>query len=342
MNFKTTDIARYLKKPDANIKCVVIFGTNEGMIADYAKQFAQTVCPDLNDAFQVANLSMESLEKDIGLLYGEYNARSLWGGRRVIMIKDATNTLTKHLKTLFTDSNSDTLIVISSSSLNTKSALVALAKDNPAFALISCYDDRDENIFAFAREQFIQAGITISAEAMQLLSTRLSSDRKASTGEISKLITYLGTRRNIELTDIQAVISDTSSSSQEDLCYYTAGGNAEKALDSYRELVHEGTEPVSLVRSITYHFLRLLNGVSALEKGQSAESIVSAQRPPVMFYRKAELIRQLKIWRRKAVLDVLELLYRCERDCKTTNLPAQEILSYTIMQIAGAARKMNK
>ncbi len=342
MNFKPADIVQYLKQPNPDIKCVVIFGSNEGMIADYAKQFAQTVCPDLSDAFQVAQFSMDILEKDFGLLFGEYNARSLMGGRRVIMIRDANNNLTMPLKNLFQNSNSDTLLVISSSSLNTKSSLVTMAKDRKDFAAIGCYDDREENIYTAAREYFVKNGITISPDAMQLLCSRLSNDRKASLAEMDKLVTYLGTRRNVEINDIKNLIGDTSGSTQEDLCYFVAKGEIGKALEAYQELLHAGEEPVSLVRNLTYHFEKLLSYAAMMEQGQSADSIVTAIRPPVMFFRKSDLVQQIKIWKRKAVLDVLELLYKCERQCKTTNVPAEDVLSYTLMQIGGAARKLKR
>ena len=73
-----------------------------------------------------------------------------------------------------------------------------------------------------------------------------------------------------------------------------------------------------------------------------ADSTVAALRPPVMFFRKADLVWQLKVWKRQAVSDVLELLYNCERQCKTTNMPAEECLSYTLMQIGGAARRLSR
>lgn len=342
MNFKPADITQYLKNPTPAIKCFVVFGTNEGMIADYASQLAKSVCPDLNDAFRVVSFSMDSLEKDIGQLYGEYNAQSLLGGRRVIIIKDGNNNLTAHFKTLFKDSSSDTLVIVSSSSINTKSSLVTFAKDNPEIGLISCYDDREGTIYGFTKEYLEKSGITIAQDAMQLLCARLSPDRKASTGELEKLITYLGTRRNIVLQDVQTAISDTSCSSLEDLCYFTAGGNSAKALESYQELLHEGEEPVTLTRNLTYHFFKLLNSVAAIEKGQNADAAVAAIRPPVMFFRKPDLIMQLKIWKRKDINNVLELLYKCERNCKTTNYPAEDILSYTILQIAGAAKHLTR
>lgn len=342
MNLKPADIAQYLKKPNPAIKGFVIFGTNEGMVADYASQLAKSVCPDLNDAFRVVSFSMDSLEKDIGQLYGEYNAQSLLGGRRVIIIKDGNNNLTAHFKALFKDSSSDTLVIVSSSSINTKSSLVTYAKDNPEIGLIGCYDDRDGTIYSFAKEYLEKNGITIAQSAMQLLCARLSADRKASTGELEKLTTYLGTRRNIVLEDIKTAISDTSCSSLEDLCYFTAGGNSAKAMESYQELLHEGEEPVTLTRNLTYHFFKLLSSAAAIENGQTADAVVAAIRPQVMFFRKNDLIMQLKIWKRKDINNVLELLYKCERNCKTTNYPAEEILSYTILQIAGAAKRLTR
>lgn len=342
MNLKPADIAQYLKNPNPAIKCFVVFGTNEGMIADYTSQLAKSVCPDLNDAFRVVAFSMDNLEKDIGQLYGEYNAQSLLGGRRVIIIKDGNNNLTTHFKTLFKDSSSDTLIIVSSSSINTKSSLVTFAKDNPEIGLISCYDDREGSIYSFTKDYLETNGITIAQDAMQLLCARLSADRKASTGELEKLVTYLGTRRNIVLEDVKSAISDTSCSSQEDLCYFTAGGDSVKAIEAYRELLHEGEEPVSLTRNLTYHFFKLLNSAAAIEKGQTADAVVAAIRPQVMFFRKSDLIMQLKIWKRKDINNVLEILYKCERNCKTTNYPAEEILSYTILQIAGAAKRLTR
>lgn len=340
MNYKATDIAQYIKKPDNKIKCFVIFGTNEGMITDYANQIAKSICPDLNDAFCVVNLSMEELDKDIGILYGEYNAQSLLGGRRVILIKDGNNNLTAHFKNLFKDSKSDTLVIVTSASINTKSSLVNLAKESPDFALVACYDDREESIYSYARDFLIGNGITINRAAMDLLCSRLSSDRKVSSGELDKLVTYLGGKKNLELEDVKTVISDTSSSSEEDLCYLVAKGETQKALEACHELLYEGETEVALTRSLTYHFFKLLGCIALMEKGQSATSVINSLRPPVMFFRKDDLILQLRIWKRKDICNVLELLYNCEKNCKTTNFPTEDMLSYTILQISGAARKL--
>ena len=340
MNFKEPDIARFFKNPDKNIRCVVLFGSNEGMIADLAQKFALTVCNDLNDAFCVASFQMEVLEKDFGALFGEYNAASLIGGRRVVFIRNANNNLTKPLKELFASSISDTLLIITSTSLNTKSSLVTAFKDEPFAAVIGCYDDREENISSEVRTFFIQNGITIAPNAMDVLCQRLSADRKASMGELEKLKTYIGSKKNVVLEDVIKAVSDTSNSSSEDFCFYVASGQMQKALKTYQTLIYEGEEPASLIRALTYHFLKILECIAKIEAGSTPDSAASSLKPPLMWFRKSEFLMQLKIFKRTAVLDILSLLYKTELDCKTTSFPSIEIGSWAVMQITGATRKL--
>ena len=340
MNFKENDTQRFLKTPDKNVRCVLLFGSNEGMIADLSQKFMKTACEDLNDAFRVSVLDMETLEKDISVLFAEYNAVSFLGGRRVVLIKDVNNNLTKPLKELMENTSSDTLLVMTSSSLNTKSSLVTYLKDSSFGAIVGCYDDRIENINAYVRDFFIKQQITIAVDAMDLLCQRLSVDRKSSMNELEKLTTYIGSKRNVTLEDVRKAVSDTSGSSLEDLCYFVALGETQKALAAYQTLINEGQEAVQILRSLAYHFMKVLDCISKIESGATPDSASSSIRPPLMWFRKSDFILQLKTWKRKSVLDVLTLLYKAERDCKTTDYPADEIGSYTIMQISGAARKL--
>ena len=342
MIYKQGQIDRFLKHPDTSLKCVVVYGTNDGLVAEYVKQFAQAIVPDLNDAFQVSQLLWDNISADTGALAGEYGAQSLMGGRRVVIVKEVDNNITKPLKAMLETVKSDTLLILSSSSLNKKSSLVALAEERDDFALIACYEDRDEAIYTTARQMFIENGYTISNEALQLLCSRLSNDRKSNIGEIEKLMIYKGAHKNITNDDVCKVISDNSAASGDDVCYCAASGLTDKALQAYNKLLGEGGEPVSVVRSLMYHFMKLLSCVAITEKGESIDNAVNKLSPPIIFFRKSSFKTQVSIWRKERLLDVLELLYKAERDCKTTNMPAEEIVSYLIMQVASAAAKMQK
>ena len=64
--------------------------------------------------------------------------------------------------------------------------------------------------------------------------------------------------------------------------------------------------------------------------------------PPIIFFRKASFKGQVSLWPKDRLFSVLELLYKCERDCKTTNMPVVELVSFTLMQIASAAAKLSR
>lgn len=340
MIYKQVQIDRFLKKPDNSLKGVLLYGSNDGLIAEYTKQFALAITPDMNDAFQVSQLLWENISGDSGALAGEYGAQSLMGGRRVVIVRDADNNLTKQLKAMLEVVKSDTLLIITSSSLNKKSSLVSFAEEREDFAVIPCYEDRDEAVFTTAKQMFIEQGYTINNEALQLLCSRLSNDRKSNIGEIEKLITYMGTRKNITTDDIVKVISDNSAASGDDVCYFTASGQADKALQAYNKLLGEGGDAIQVVRALMYHFMKLLTASAALEKGETVDGAVGKMAPPIIFFRKSAFKNQLSMWKKERLLSVLELLYKTEKDCKTTNMPAEEIVSYCILQISSAARKI--
>lgn len=340
MIFKQTQIDKFFKKPDENIKCVVVYGTNEGLVAEYVRAFTKVICEDVNDAFQVAYLAASDVNSDPGLMFGEYGSRSLMGGRRVIVVRDGDNNLTKHLKKMFEEVKSDTLVIIYSDSLNKRSSLVKLAEEDDGFACIACYEDRDEDIYNTARKVFVDNKITISGEALQLLCARLSNDRRSNLEEIDKLITYIGDRRNVVVEDVLAIVSDNSSSSTDDVCYAVASGEQEKAQKSYLKLLNEGVEPIAVVRSLYYHFDKILQCLATMEKGMTVDKAVFALVPKVIFYREPSFKRQVSLWKKDKALGVMELLYKTERSCKTTNMPSEEIVSYALMQVASAAKRL--
>lgn len=169
---------------------------------------------------------------------------------------------------------------------------------------------------------------------MKILCARLSNDRKTNLGEIEKLMTFMGGKKDIAVGDVERIVSDASSSSADDVCYYAAGGDSEKAQKAFRKMINEGSEPISIVRNLTYHFNKLLTVLGHMETGEPVDKAVYKLVPRIIFYREPAFKRQLGFWRKDKLLGVTELLYKCERDCKSTNMPAEEIVSYTIMQIS--------
>ena len=342
MIFKTLQIEKYLKSPDKSLRAFVVYGGNEGLIAEYTRRLVQTVSTDLYDPFNVVYLNGSDVNEDFSALAAEFNSRSLMGGRRVIVLKDADNNLTKPLKALLESSDSDSLLVITAGNLNKKSSLLVWGNDSPDAAMIPCYEDRDEDVRSMAKNKLVENSLTANEATMQLLCARLSNDRKISLGEIEKLITYMGDRKNVTVEDVEAVISDQSASSSDDFCYAAASGRKAAADAFLRKLLNEGVEPVTIIRALSNHFNRLLTVHAAIENGDTLDKAMFKLQPKVIFFRESSFKSQAAIWKRDKILGVLELLYKCERDCKTTNYPPEDMLGYMVLQVVSAAAKLQK
>jgi DNA polymerase III delta subunit len=79
-----------------------------------------------------------------------------------------------------------------------------------------------------------------------------------------------------------------------------------------------------------------------VEQGETVDKALMRLTPPIIFFRKSSFKMQVSLWPKERLFSVLELLYKCERDCKSTNMPVEEIVSYTLMQIGSAAAKLNR
>lgn len=343
MNFKPAQLESFLRQPDPKVKCIVLFGTNEGAISDLQKKCAEAACGSTDDAFRYAQLEMENISKDGREIYAEFCAQSLMGGRRAVVVKNADNGLSDFVKKLLEQTSSDSLLVLSSSSMNTRSSLITWAKDREDVITVGCYEDRLEDMAGVALNMLKENGLEpVDQTALQVLCARLSPDRKLSRSEIEKLSVYMGVRRKVTANDVRSVISDAAGASFEDLCYAVAAGKSGQTMQLYKRLIDEGENPATIVRQVSYHFSKLLDCAAQVESGKTMESAVSAMRPPLMFYRKNAFLQQLKYWNKDRLLGALKLLYECEKDCKTTNYPAEQGTDFALLRLCSAAQKMQK
>jgi len=336
MIYKSVQIDNYLKKPDMAVRAILVYGSNEGLQRDTIKKLAKSVCEDLQDAFRVAELNGADIAADFGTLYGEFNGQSLMGGRRVVIVRDAGNELTKELRKMLDGSKSDNLLLLSgASTLNKKSSLVKLAEDSADMAAFACYEDKNEDIYAVLRRM----GMTFEPAAIQLLCSRLSNDRMVNLTELEKLATYMGDSKNVTPEIVLKIISDASDASQEDILYAALEGDKAKALVYYNRYLNEGNEAVAVMRAMMYHLMKLLVCQAGIENGEGTDKAMQRLTPRIIFYRADSFKRQLGIWNREKLLRALELVFEAEKNCKTTDMPSEEIVSMALLRLASAAKR---
>ncbi|MFI3241671.1 MAG: DNA polymerase III subunit delta [Alphaproteobacteria bacterium] len=338
MIYKQPQIDQYIKKPLSNIKGFLLYGENVGLIESTIKKLIKTISEDEQDPFNVAQIDFENIKKDFGLLSSEYNAVSMMGDRRVVVVKDVSDELTKNIEALFA-SNSNTLLILSSTSFNKGSSLVKFFEKEDSLSTFACYDDRAEDISKAVKDKLVSNGFTIDYDALTLLISRLSADRLSSMSEIDKLMMYMGNKKNISTENILICVSDVSGSSFDDIIYAACTGNLEKAQKHYETLIKEGEDPSTIVTMLSYHFFKLLQVASFIEDGFTTEEAINKVVPRLIFLRKDSFKSQAKSWNKSKLLMINNLLYDAQKDLRTNNMPKEEIVSYLLMQISSGYKR---
>ena len=75
MKIEPRQVEAFLRKPDAKIRGIVVYGNDDGLIAERAAQLARSVCEDLKDPFRVVDIAGDALKADPARLADEFGDR---------------------------------------------------------------------------------------------------------------------------------------------------------------------------------------------------------------------------------------------------------------------------
>src|SRR2546421_4775611 len=91
VQLKSAEIDRFLARPDPAVRLVLIYGEDEGLVAERTATFVKGVTGTDDDPFALVRLEQGTIADDPGRLADEANAVPLFGGRRAIVIRLAGN-----------------------------------------------------------------------------------------------------------------------------------------------------------------------------------------------------------------------------------------------------------
>src|SRR6185312_2734838 len=217
MKLPPARVDAFLRRPDPEIRAVLLYGPDAGLVRERADLVARTVCPDPHDPFRVAELTGAAVLADPARLVDEAAQISLMGGDRVIRVRDAGDALSAILVRFLADRPSGSLTVLEAGDLPGRSSLRRAFDDAPIAAAIGCYPDSARDLAAVIRESLAAHRIGASRDAVDFLVEHLGNDRLVTRSELEKLSLYAGDGGRIELDDARAAIADAAALALDDV-----------------------------------------------------------------------------------------------------------------------------
>jgi len=333
-------IPGFLSRPDPAVQAILIYGPDGGLVRERAKALATTVLEDLLDPFRLTELNASQLKADSALLRDEAQALAFGGGRRVVIVRDATDALAAVLSDFLENPAGDALIVIEAGELGPRTKLRKAFEAASNGAALPCYTDDSRSLGAVIEEALRGHGFSISHDAKAFLAGVLGSDRMVTRGELDKIALYKGDEgTEITLEDAMACAGDTAAVSLDAVILSAAGGD-QKTLDgALGKAFSEGLQPVAILRMISRHLQRVQMAQAHMAKGQNTDQAMKALRPPVIFTQADRFRGHLRQWTPGTLTQAMEIVTEAEMDCKTTGMPTEAVCGRALMRVAQAAQR---
>jgi DNA polymerase-3 subunit delta len=336
-------VEAFLRRPDPDIRAVLLYGPDTGLARERADNLARSICPDLRDPFRVADLAAAVLARDPARLADEAAQIGLLGGRRVVRVREAGDALALLFARFLADSvgsrgGGDTLVIAEAGDLPARSALRRAFDEAPAAAAIGCYPDSARDLAQVIREAFAAHNIAASRDATDFLVAHLGEDRLLTRAELEKLTLYAGDGGHIGLDDARGVITDSAALSLDDALLAAAEGDVASLDRALARVFQEGESPVTVIRALLRHLQRLHLLAARIAGGGSVEEAIRSARPPIFFKEQDSYRRQLQRWSPARLRRALERVAEAEFRMKLTGLPAETICREAMFAVAREAR----
>ena len=339
MQIKPQDAERFLKKPDPAIRVILVYGTDVGLVSERAAAFAATVTAGSPDPFALVRLESSEIAADPGRLADEAGTIGLFGGARAIRVRVAGNRpIQAAVEAVLARPPSDAWIILEGGDIKKGTGLRKLCEGARGAAAIACYADGAAMLDSLIDSELGPAGLSIDSEARMLLRSLLGADRLSSRSEIQKLALYAMGSGSIGVSDVTAIVGDSSAAAVDEAVDAMAGGEVAILDRSFRRLVSSGT-PAFVVASAALRQIQLLHRiVAAVEEGASAEGAIERVAGYIFPQRKAKLGQQVRLWTADRLLSVAERVERAIFESRIKPALGDVIVEKALAGVALSAR----
>ncbi|GBU17467.1 MULTISPECIES: DNA polymerase III subunit delta [Methylobacterium] len=324
--------------PDPRCFLILVYGTDTGLVAERAKQLAESFVADPGDPFAFILLDGDTLAADPGRLADEAGTVGLFGGRRAIRVRAGSKPFVAAVEAALGATVAETRIVVEAGDLARNNPMRTLCEGSASALAIPCYPDDARALADLIDRTLREQGLGIDREAREALAANLGSDRRASLSEIGKLALYAAGKDRVTIEDVEAVVGDASAGLLNAVIDATFAGQPAEVDRGCRRFRHEGLDPGVIVGSALRHALTLL--ATRLEGEGKSPSALAAGWRGLHFSRKASVEAQLARWSPASLQRAVTLLHETVLACRRASPDlAAAHASAVLLRIAEGARR---
>ncbi len=338
MKFAGAQAERFAGKPADNVWAALVFGEDEGVVSDTARQLTDTWKIDAAD---IQTFEDDAVRKDPSGFYDALEARALLGGERAIRVRTRGDKISVILLRAITDGDNDpgrfgARLIILADGLAKRSKLRTTIEVARNAAALHVFSDETGDVESLVKSELARDDLEIEPAALALMSRNLPGHRTLARREIEKVALYgRGLNRPINTRDIRQLTAGDVEQALNDLVSSALSGQLDAAMTEFDKLDATGTSPISVLRALQREFVRMQD---AHALSRSGGDVGMKLRPPVWKSDWPAFQKRLQKWPMKRLTAALSRIYDTELLAKSSGPAAPAALRSLVRNLSVAAR----
>jgi DNA polymerase III subunit delta len=330
---KASELPSALRGRAGKFDIFLFHGMDSGEVAELVASTAKMLSESASPPGEILRLTDQDLAQSPGRLVTEARTLSMFGGRPVIVVKQAQQLTPALIEDLLEGPELAAFIVIEGGNLKKDAKLRQLMEKAARCVAVACYGDDARSLPQLIRAEVAQAGLSITPDAVQMLCQLLGADRALSRAELGKLILYTGQDKQIDTAHVEAVVGDAAAQAFDTALNAALTGNVATALSQIDRLAGSGTPPSVFLGLLLGALQRLSGLAAAVERGEGIDAAIGRLRPPLHFKQKDAVKAQCGRWRSAEIAAALEAAQETIRRSRLHPVLEAELASELVMRL---------
>jgi DNA polymerase-3 subunit delta len=317
----------------------MVYGPDAGLVRERIEALVRLSVDNPDDPFSFIRIDGDDLAGNPQRLIEEATTIPLFGGRRAILVHATGRNINAAVEPVLATPLTDCRVLIEAGDLKRNAPLRTLCERAKSAAVIPCYADDERSLGRLLDDELRQAGLAIAPDARGALLPLLGGDRRASRGEIQKLVLYVTGRKQITLDDVLSIITDASAEALDGIVDSAFAGKLPETEMEFAKARAAGVHSAAILSAALRQLYQLHRLRLNVEAGQQVTGAVESMRPPVHFRRKPLIEQALRNWTSDKLLQAMQQLARAVLDTRRQSALADAIAQRSLVTLAATARK---
>jgi DNA polymerase III subunit delta len=330
-------IGRAVDQPAAQVRFYLFHGPDDAQSRGLGHRLVQ--------ALGAAKFAMAAgtIKSDPALLADEAGAMSLFGGARVLWIEPAGDEIAAGVEALLEAPSIESPAVAIAGTLRKTSSLLKLAESSQQALAFAAYMPEGEDAARMVMSVGRSFGLKISPDVAARIAGAAGNDQAIVGQELQKLALYVDASphapKELDHTAIDAVGTDTAEGDVLRLADLALGGDMDALTEELTKLQSGGSDAIPVVRSLQRRLIMLAPARARVERGETAEAVMTSLGKTLFWKDKAVVSRMLAQWSAERLAKVAERAGKLERSLMFSSAPEQAALGEALLAIAREARR---